>query len=240
MITGQTRNTFTVVNKMGICAEELYPEPDGTMSWEEYIDVSKIPQKCFDDAKQHKSASYWRVNNDTNEIKTVLLQHKNSIVCSMEWFKEFNKPDDGVLPSNFNNSVGGHAVELKGWDDFKEVFIFKNSWGNGWGKDGFFYMPYNIFNKVVWDLWCSLDIPDEMPVDLYYGEKRTWASFLLEKSFAFNPYIMNRLGRLPNNREIKGLAYGRWDYETVFLGIHRDMWLKITKMEAIKNGLIKK
>lgn len=234
-----TRDTFSVVQNLGICAEELYPEPGAEMSWEEYLDVNKIPQACYDDAKNHKSQSYWRVNKDTNEIKTVLLQHKNSIVCSMEWFKEFNRPTDGILSSSFNNTVGGHAVDLIGWDDFKEVFIFKNSWGNGWGSNGLFYMPYSIFDKVVWDLWCSLDIPEDMPVDLYYGKKRMWTDYLLEKKIAFNPWLFQKIGRLPTNRETTALRF-YWPFEAVFKGKYGDKWLYITFPEYQKNVLNKK
>lgn len=237
-----TRDTFAVVKEFGICSEELYPEPGPEISWEEYIDVSKIPDQCYEDAKGHKSQSYWRVEKDLTEIKSLLFQRKeknSSIVCSMEWYKEFNRPVDGRLPISFSGDGDGHAVELKGWNDFEEHLTFKNSWGVDWGDGGYFYMPYSIFNKVIWDLWCSLDIPAEMPVDLYYNEKRTWSSFLLEKSFAFNLWLIKKIGRLPSNREIKGLCYGMWDYETIFLGIHGDMWLKITKPEAVKRGLIK-
>ena len=236
---GYTRNSFIVVNKTGVCSEELYPEPGAEMSWEEYIDASKISQQCYEDAKEHKSQSYWRVNEDFNEIKSALLQYKNSIVCSMEWFKEFNQPIDGLLPLNYSNSVGGHAVECCGWDDFKEVFTFKNSWGAGWSKGGFFYVPFSIFKNVIWDLWTSLDLPPELPVDKYYNEKRTWKDYLLEKKIAFNPWLIKKIGRLPTNREITALRF-YWSFDAVFKGKVKDVWLKITKPEALKNGVIDK
>lgn len=235
-----TRNTFKIVNEYGSCSEDLYPEPEPAMTWEEYIDVKNIPQTCYDEAKNHKSQSYWRVENILNEIKSLMIQKKNSIVCSMAWFSEFNDPVNGILSTNYANDAGGHAVELKGWDDFKEQLIFKNSWGKSWGNNGFFYMPFSIFNVVVWDLWCSLDIPSVQPVDNYYDGKRTWDGYLREKGFAFNPWILKKLGRLPNNREIKALAYGFWSYDSIFTGKVSDVWLKITKPQAIKNNVIDK
>lgn len=37
-----------------------------------------------------------------------------------------------------------HAVTLVGWDDSKGAWIMKNSWGTGWGENGYMYIKYNI------------------------------------------------------------------------------------------------
>ena len=38
--------------------------------------------------------------------------------------------------------VGGHAVLAVGYDDASQAFIVRNSWGVGWGQEGYFTMPY--------------------------------------------------------------------------------------------------
>lgn len=233
-----TRNSFKIPQKFGLCEESLFPEPNRGMSWYEYINTEKIPSECYSNALKHKSKSYWRVNRNIDAIKKVLITHGNSVVISMEWFKEFNDVPDGYLPLQFENSVGGHAVDVIGWDDEMAALIVKNSWGEKWGNNGNFYLPYLNFLLVVWDCWCSLDIPENPRVDNNYGQKRTWDSYLLEKSFAFNPWLINKIRRLPNNREIKGLAYGRWDMASVFLGKSGDIWLYNTKPEAREKKLI--
>lgn len=237
-----TRNTFKIVNTYGACRQNLYPEPNPPMSWVEYIDYTKIPLECYEDAKEHKSESFWRVENAVNDIKRVLIERKNTVVISMEWFSKFNNAsigDGGILPiDNLGTSVGGHAIEVKGFDDFKGYLKLKNSWGNAWGDQGFCYMPYDLLPRVVWDAWCSLDIPAKLPVDLRYGLPRTWQTYLLEKKFAFDPWIIKKISRLPNNREIIGLAYGNWDFESVFKGRCKEVWLYHTKPEARKLGLI--
>jgi len=236
-----TRNTFKIVNSIGCCNEEYCPEPNSAMSWEEYIDVKNIPSKCTRIAIKHKSKSYWRINNSPESINQAIFQNKNSVVISMGWYREFNRPNkDGILPAfKRENFIGGHAVEVEGFNNTKTHLIVKNSWGNGWGLNGRFMLPYEYFNDIVWDAWCSLDLPQEMPVDLRYDIKRTWASYMREKRIAFNPWLKMKIKRLPNNREINALAYGFWDFESVFLGRNGDMWLKITKPEAIKKNLIK-
>jgi C1A family cysteine protease len=236
-----TRNTFKIVNTIGCCAEEECPEPGPEMSWNEYIDINNIPRSCLQTASEHKSGSYWRVENNIDAIKQALFNNKNSVVISMDWHAEFNRPQvNGVLtPYNENSSVGGHAVEIDGWDDEKLLLEIKNSWSPSWGLGGKFFLPYEYFKDLIWDAWCSLDIPANMPVDERYGMKRTWTSYMYEKKMAFDPWLRSKIKRNPNNREINGLAYGYWDYESVFLAKNGDLWLKITKPEAIKRQLIK-
>jgi len=35
-----------------------------------------------------------------------------------------------------------HAIILCGWDDAKGAWLLKNSWGTGWGENGFMWMKY--------------------------------------------------------------------------------------------------
>lgn len=234
-----TRNCFRTVQKYGVCKQELYPEPDATMSWSEYVDHIKIPQECFGDAVNHTAKTYWRVENNIEAIKQALFQNKNSVVISMAWYKEFNYLySNGILPSPVNY-VGGHAVDVTGYDDKDQVLIVKNSWGDSWGNKGYFKLSYAMAPKVVWDAWISLDYPMIMPVDEFYGYKRTWQSYLSEKVTASNPWLYNKIKRLPNNREIKALSYGRWEFEAVFKAKYGDLWLRMTKMKAQNQNLLK-
>jgi C1A family cysteine protease len=40
-----------------------------------------------------------------------------------------------------------HAIILCGWDDSKGAWLLKNSWGTGWGEDGYMWISYGC-NKV--------------------------------------------------------------------------------------------
>jgi C1A family cysteine protease len=50
--------------------------------------------------------------------------------------------------------LGGHAVPIIGYDDNYTysggtgAFLVQNSWGTGWGNQGFFYMPYTVFSST--------------------------------------------------------------------------------------------
>jgi C1A family cysteine protease len=46
------------------------------------------------------------------------------------------------MPTPDEQVVGGHAVLAVGYDDASQAFIVRNSWGAGWGQEGYFTMPY--------------------------------------------------------------------------------------------------
>jgi len=45
----------------------------------------------------------------------------------------FNERDTGKV---------NHGVTLIGWDDNKEAWLIKNSWGTGWGEKGYMWIVY--------------------------------------------------------------------------------------------------
>lgn len=46
------------------------------------------------------------------------------------------------MPAPGEKIVGGHAVVAVGYDDGTQRFLVRNSWGSGWGQNGYFTMPY--------------------------------------------------------------------------------------------------
>ncbi len=46
-----------------------------------------------------------------------------------------------------NVNYTNHAVMLVGWDDAKGAWLMKNSWGTGWGENGYCWITYNC-NRI--------------------------------------------------------------------------------------------
>lgn len=74
---------------------------------------------------------------------------KNAII---EYGPVYTTVDKGCLPTDYSglyvirkqrDSWFGHAVLIVGWDDSKYCWIIKNSWGEGWGNEGYGYVHYN-------------------------------------------------------------------------------------------------
>jgi C1A family cysteine protease len=61
-----------------------------------------------------------------------------------ESFESQEVADSGKVPMPKANEavLGGHAVLAVGYDEDQQRFIVRNSWGDNWGIDGYFIMPY--------------------------------------------------------------------------------------------------
>jgi C1A family cysteine protease len=67
-----------------------------------------------------------------------------------------------------DRSVGGHATAGYGWNDLIEVpwdgsmgaFRVANSWGEEYGDDGDFWLPYSVFGpgKAADEAWKPVDL----------------------------------------------------------------------------------
>jgi len=53
-----------------------------------------------------------------------------------------------------------HAITIVGWDDSKESYLIKNSWGTAWGDNGYIWVKYgcnNISYGAAWVLASSME-----------------------------------------------------------------------------------
>lgn len=58
------------------------------------------------------------------------------------------------IPKKREKNLGGHAVLCTGYDDKRQAFRIKNSWGTGWKDKGYFWMPYSfITSSYCSDFW---------------------------------------------------------------------------------------
>lgn len=55
----------------------------------------------------------------------------------------FNSYHSGILTQSDPGEVN-HAIVLVGWNDSTESFVLRNSWGPGWGEQGYMRIKYGI------------------------------------------------------------------------------------------------
>jgi C1A family cysteine protease len=146
------RDGIKTVAKQGDCPEDNWP-----------YDISKFADKpppiCYREALQYKAVQYQRLVQNLIQMKGCLADGY-PIVFGFTVYDSFESPDatkTGVIPmpAPNENVLGGHCVVAVGYDDTQQRFIFRNSWGAGWGQQGYGTMPYAYLTdpNLASDFW---------------------------------------------------------------------------------------
>ena len=102
------------------------------------------------EAAGFRAAASTRINS-SRDVRAYLAA-RTPVVAHLEICENF----DDLQGSNavYNSFVGaceGHAVTFTGYDDnlFGGAFRVLNSWGQDWGDEGYFWLPYDFFRDAV-------------------------------------------------------------------------------------------
>lgn len=84
---------------------------------------------------------------NTRYLESLLYQGHNIVIGT--WVSWDDKDNNGILdpildPSGAPIGRGGHAMLVVGYNRSEQYFIVKNSWGRGWGHDGYAYLHYDL------------------------------------------------------------------------------------------------
>ena len=148
----QIRDGIKAVAKLGAPPESEWP-----------YDISeftkKPPHKAYVDGKKDLVTSYARVAQ-------YLMQMRGCIASGFpfvfgftvyESFESQEVAQTGIvpMPSPGESVLGGHCVVAVGYDDTQRTFTIRNSWGTGWGEQGYCHMPYEylISPHLSSDFW---------------------------------------------------------------------------------------
>jgi len=155
------RDGMKSLEKLGVCSEHLWPYVETKFT-------NRPSSHCYEVAKRNRAKQYARVPQTLEAMKGCLNEGFpfcfGFIVMSSFQFPDVALTGWMHMPGPYDFVMGGHAVLAVGYDDKKEVFIVRNSWGKLWGDKGYFYMPYAYITNpgLVDDLWMVrfVDGPD--------------------------------------------------------------------------------
>lgn len=146
------RTGIKTLAKLGVCREEAWPYDTGRFARKPF-------DRCYGEALAHTVTAYQRLES-LSEMKTCLAQgmpfvfgfsvYAHVMTRSVERSGAIRMPEPG------ERLEGGHAVLAVGYDDRREVLLFKNSWGKGWGGLGYGELPYGYLTRrdLSDDFWC--------------------------------------------------------------------------------------
>lgn len=148
----EIRDGIKSVAQLGAPPEDIWP-----------YDVSKFATKptakAYQQARKHQAVRYARVVQNTVAIQNVLatgyaISFGFTVYTSFETIGR-----DGIvlMPKPDEKVLGGHAVVAVGYKPIKGQLYFecRNSWGDGWGDHGYFWMPasYVTSGSLAGDFW---------------------------------------------------------------------------------------
>lgn len=148
----QVRDGIKSVAKLGAPPETDWP-----------YDITKFadspPATAYADAKQDLVSSYARVSHSLPQMQGCLAEGYPFVFgfTVYESFESETVAQTGIVPMPASGEAvkGGHCVVAVGYDDAERMFIVRNSWGTGWGLQGYFKMPYEylVSPHLASDFW---------------------------------------------------------------------------------------
>lgn len=146
------RDGIQSINSVGVCPEEDWP-----------YDISKFADtpadSCYQEAYEYRAIRYERLHLYLNEMKGCLASGYpfifGFVVYESFETEEVRRTGMMPMPKFYERRLGGHAVMAVGYDDEQQRFIIRNSWGESWGDNGYFYMPYAyiVSPDLTHDFW---------------------------------------------------------------------------------------
>ena len=177
------RSTMGAMALFGIPPEEYWDYDES-----EY-DVEP-PAFCYSFAANYQALKYYRLDPPSAQPKQVLETIKRFIAAglpSMFGFTVYSSiwqagsTGEIPFPTGGDRIDGGHAVVAIGFDDKKKIggstgaLKIRNSWGTGWGEDGYGWLPYEYVSYgLAKDFWSLLN--SEFIDTALFQDSPDWAS----------------------------------------------------------------
>ena len=167
------RTTMGAMVLFGVPPEDYWPYTDDEKGFDQ-----EPPAFCYAFAQNYQALKYFRHDPSGVRGKEVLDKVKTYLSKghpAMFGFTVYNSIEQAnhtgriPFPSTKERIEGGHAVAVVGYDDKMKIknkygkietigaLLIRNSWGKGWGEEGYGWLPYEyILRGLAEDFWSIL------------------------------------------------------------------------------------
>ena len=153
------RNGIKTVARLGAPPEDVWPYDESAVFHQPHADA-------YAAAKLDLVTVYSRVGQ-TLPLLQACLAEGFPIVFRYTCFPSMDHTwDDGVIPMPglTEPEDGGHCMLIVGYNNADRTFLVRNSWGTGWGRQGYGTMPYDYILSPKWttDLWTIRSVTERV------------------------------------------------------------------------------
>jgi len=147
------RDGIKSLKSQGICRETAWQYLESNL-------YKKPEECCYKQALNCQSLTYKAVNGQSKNEVVAALVMGYPICFGMLVFESLES--EAVAKTGVYNPdtereqcLGGHAVQIVGYDLIHDEYKIRNSWGQSWGDGGYFTAPASLINNREYcsDFW---------------------------------------------------------------------------------------
>lgn len=130
-------------------------------------DMNCTASRCSDwQTRLTKISSY--TAHSTMAARNNAIATIGPVLAGMAVYNDFFAYSSGVYVKTASSSLAGyHSICVVGYDDTQQCWILKNSWGAGWGENGFCRIRYGQNDLLIDSSWSMYSVAIEIRAAWY-------------------------------------------------------------------------